>query len=73
MKLLPSLPRSRKAEELKSCDAVHVIFLSHWSWLSSCVATSDLFAVVLIMCAETATYALAFPSGGLLNLDLTKR
>ena len=43
------------------------------SWLSSCVATSDLFAVVLLMCAETATYALAFPSCGLLNMDLIRR
>ena len=29
--------------------------------------------VVLLMCAETATYALAFPSRGLLNMDLIRR
>ena len=43
------------------------------SWHNSCLATSRLFAVVLLRYAETAVYVL-FPSfGGLLNLALNRK
>ena len=46
---------------------------SFLSWPNSCLATSRLFAVVLLRYAETAVYVM-FPSfGGLLNLALNRK
>ena len=70
-----ALPRSRKAEVLKSPAMMSASFFSVTllSWPSSCFATSFLFAVALRKCAETAVYVLFPCPGGLLNLDVIHR
>ena len=60
------------AEELEvTCNDVCIIFLGDFPELAE--ATSRLFAVVLIRCAEMAVYVLLSSFDGLLNLDLTKK
>ena len=43
------------------------------SWPNSCLATSRLFAVVLLRYAETAVYVLFPFFGGLVNLALNRK
>ena len=56
-----------------ACNDVCIVFLSFLSSPNSCFATSRLFAVVLLRCAETAVYVLFPYLGGLLNLGLSNK
>ena len=68
-------PRSRWAAVLQSPAMMSARFFlaTFLSWSINCFATSRLFAVVLLRCAETAVYVLLSSFGHLLNRDLTKR